>query len=712
MFRQRPLTTSIMSTMSSRGSTTLRPITNRVSSPIFKSLNSRGITTSPTLRSSSIKDSTRSKSSTSSASIQRPKLGSAFFLSHHRPSPFGLSSTSSLLGRRAFSIPPKSFTLKYPFLSLLTRLVLSSVLGIFVLTSVILFHDAFTYSERHVDRVPCNPLSLEPRRGGKKNLPLLEVNLDDEEDDGKRSMKGKPRLVVIGGGWGAVALIQSLPPQAYNVTLISPQTYFAFTPLLPSACVGTVEVRSLVEPLRKLIARVRGHYLMGSAMDLDMAERLVEVEVPKDGGEGTMRCYVPYDKLVIAIGSTTNNHGVKGLEHCYQLKTVPDAQNIRRKVMANLELAALPTTTPAERKRLLSFVVCGGGPTGVEFAAELADMMAEDVLKYYPKLLANEVKVTVIQSRDHILNTYSEKISQYAEKRFARNDVDVVINARVQEVQQDKVVISIKDPKDKDAKAKTEEIEAGFVLWSTGIAMQPFTKRLVEILPNQYHSKAVEVDNYLRVEGAPLGTVYALGDAATVHTNLVNDLYSLWDKFDVNKDNTIDYEEWQEMVKYIKKKYPLASKYLGKIKDMFDEYDKDKDQKLTLNEVAEMFINLTTKATSYPATAQVASQQGKYLGAMFSKLAKQRNTLEANGIKDLDDETYHHPFEYMHLGSLAYIGNSAVFDYEGWSLAGGLLAMYAWRSIYWSEQTSMRTRMLLMLDWVKRGIFGRDLSKF
>lgn len=91
----------------------------------------------------------------------------------------------------------------------------------------------------------------------------------------------------------AVALIQSLPPAAYNVTLISPQTYFAFTPLLPSACVGTVEVRSLVEPLRKLIARVRGHFLMGSAMDLDMAERLVEVEVPSDQGEGTMRCYVP-----------------------------------------------------------------------------------------------------------------------------------------------------------------------------------------------------------------------------------------------------------------------------------------------------------------------------------------------------------------------------------------------------------------------------------
>ena len=90
----------------------------------------------------------------------------------------------------------------------------------------------------------------------------------------------------------------------------------------------------------------------------------------------------PDDKLVIGVGSTVNDHGVKGLEYTYQLKTIPDAQAIRRKVMGNLELASLPTTTPEERQRLLSFVVCGGGPTGVEFAAELSDMMAEDVLKY------------------------------------------------------------------------------------------------------------------------------------------------------------------------------------------------------------------------------------------------------------------------------------------------------------------------------------------
>jgi len=115
---------------------------------------------------------------------------------------------------------------------------------------------------------------------------------------------------------------------------------------------------------------------------------------------------------------------------------------------------------------------------------------------------------------------------------------------------------------------------------------------------------------------------------------------------------------------------------------------------------------------STPQTAQVASQQGEYLGNKLGSLAKHVQTLRENDVPMLNDEVFYQPFKYLHLGSLAYIGNSAVFDLNGYSLAGGLLAMYAWRSVYWSEQTSLRTRVLLMTNWITRGIFGRDLSKF
>lgn len=206
------------------------------------------------------------------------------------------------------------------------------------------------------------------------------------------------------------------------MTIVSPDTFTTFTPLLPcesaaskaytvpdingafsAAAVGTVSVRSLIESLRKVIARLHGQLIHGRAVDLVMSERLLEVETVSVDGE-MRNIYIPcgryysferfhklnsffrYDKLVIAVGSVSSTHGVPGLEHCFQLKTVADAQAIRRRVLGeyfcttnssrssvcivdNFEMASLPSTSEEERKRLLSFVVCGGGPTGVETAA-------------------------------------------------------------------------------------------------------------------------------------------------------------------------------------------------------------------------------------------------------------------------------------------------------------------------------------------------------
>ncbi|GMK55424.1 hypothetical protein CspeluHIS016_0204800 [Cutaneotrichosporon spelunceum] len=615
--------------------------------------------------------------------------------------PSSPSDSSSKPGRTKWryarhGLMSPNFAHKHPWIASVVRLCMAVLVGSVVIFLAILIHDAFTYNQKHIDRVPVNPLALSPRRGGPKNLPIIEVNIDDKESDEKAKCSGKPRLVIIGGGWGAVSILKTLPPAAYNVTLIAPDNYFVFTPLLPSACVGTVEMRTLVEPLRRLIARVHGHFLQGTAVDVEMGDKLLEVELPT--AEGPMRAYVPYDKLVIAVGSKSNEHGVKGLQHCYQLKKIPDAQSIRRRIMTNLETASLPTTTPEERKLLLSFVVCGGGPTGVEFAAELSDMLNEDVLNYYPKLLKNDMSVTIIQSRDHILNMYSEKISEYAEKQFKREEINVITNARVVEVTEDCVRITVKGA---DGTVTEREVPASLVLWSTGIAMQPFTRCMVEKLPNQFNSKAVQVDGHLRVEGAPYGTIYAVGDASTIHLNMLADLLQIWEQFDENRDDKLSYDEWEQMAKHIQKN-----------RDVFTEFDKDARGHLSLNEVAEMFVKMTSKATVLPATAQVAAQQGEYLGRMFGKLERRREELGMTDINVLDDAAHYHPFRYFHLGSLAYIGNSAAFDVGGYGGTGGLLAMYAWRSVYWGMQVSMRSRFMLMLDWVKRGLFGRDLSKF
>ena len=178
----------------------------------------------------------------------------------------------------------------------------------------------------------------------------------------------------------------------------------------------------------------------------------------------------------------------------------------------------------------------------------------------------------------------------------------------------------------------------------------------------------------------------------------------------------------------IKKRIPMAEDQLQKVRELFDLYDSDSDNSLNLNELAVLLQEVGNKITALPAvrlsralrltvfrtvsltltpwclqTAQVASQQGKYLGKKLSKIAARREVLEANGVgAEGADDAVAQPFRYTHLGSLAYIGNAAVFDLGRFSFMGGLAAMYAWRSVYWSEQVSMRTRALLMIDWVCR----------
>ncbi|THH10485.1 hypothetical protein EW146_g8361 [Bondarzewia mesenterica] len=548
-------------------------------------------------------------------------------------------------------------------------LVASSVVGVAFLGACIFVHDAFTYAEQHIDRVPVSPLALHPELGGPKKLPIASTLVSDLEDEQSNALRDKPRLVVVGGGWGAIGVIQSLHLGDYHVTIISPDTYTTFTPLLPSAAVGTVSVRSLIEPIRKILARLHGHFINARAVDIVMSERLLEIQTTNPQGE-VKNIYVPYDKLVIAVGSVSSTHGVPGIEHCFQLKTVSDAQAIRRRILGkcnNFEAASLPTTTPEERKRLLSFVVCGGGPTGVETAAEIYDLCQEDIINYFPKLCREKVSIHVIQSREHILNTYSEAISRYAERKFQRDAVDLITSAR------------LRDPS--TGEVTQHEIQSNFMLWSTGIAMNPFTARVSSLLPNQVHKKAIEVDAQLRVKGAPLGEVYAIGDCSTIETSLVSHLLELVAEADRDQNGKIDYDEWKIMVRRIKQVIPMAEGQLGEVRQLFDLYDSDADNSLTLNELAVMLQEISNKITALPATAQVASQQGKYVGKKLHALATRRDTLP-----DTVDEAVSGPFKYMHLGMLAYIGNAAVFDLGNRSFMGGLAAMYAWRSVYWNEQ--------------------------
>jgi NADH:ubiquinone reductase (H+-translocating) len=576
-------------------------------------------------------------------------------------------------------------------------------------------YDASTYREdlSSDNDIKVSRLALTPRRGGPKNLPIVEVQIDDDDCAEMQRQKDKPKLVVLGAGWGSVALLKTLVPENFHVTLVSPSNYFLFTPMLPSATVGTLELRSLIEPIRTIVNKARGHFIRARAEHIEFSEKLVELsQTDSDGNE--VRFYLPYDKLVIGVGSTTNPHGVKGLRNCHFLKDIDDAQKIHNQIISNLENACLPTTSDEERRRLLSFVVCGGGPTGVEFAAELFDLLNEDLTTHFPKIIRNEISVHLIQSRGHILNTYDEAVSKYAEDRFARDQVGVLTNSRVKEVTPDKIIFTQQDENGKTIK---KELPMGFCLWSTGVSQTEFCQRVSAALGSaQTNRHALETDTHLRLNGTPLGDVYAIGDCATVQNNVADHLVTFlrtlaWEKGKDPQNVHITFAEWRDVAQRVRKHFPQAADHLKRLDKLFETYDTDRSGTLEFGELRELLMQIDSKLTSLPATAQRAHQQGQYLGHKFNKMAQAAPGMTANDVRDGDiDEAVYKAFEYHHLGSLAYIGNSAVFDLGGgWSMTGGLWAVYAWRSVYFAQSVSFRTRILLAMDWAKRALFGRGM---
>lgn len=584
-----------------------------------------------------------------------------------------------------------------------------------VVVTAFFIYDASTYREdASLSDLPVSELALYPRRGGPKNLPIAEVLVGDDDSETMHEQKDKPRLVVLGSGWGSVSLLKHLKPGDYHVTVVSPTNYFLFTPMLPSATVGTLGLRSLVEPVRRILQRVHGQFLKAEAVDVDFSEQLVEIQQKNHHGE-VRSFYLPYDKLVIGVGAVTNPHGVNGLQYCHFLKTVDDAREIKNKVLENIELACLPTTSDEERRRLLSFVICGGGPTGVEFAAELFDFLNEDLRDAFPRILRNEIAVHIIQSRSHILNTYDEALSKYAEERFARDHVNVLTNSRVKEIKEDKILFTQKE----DGKEVVRVLPTGFCLWSTGVARTELCRKLSEKLEGQNNKHALETDAHLRVAGTPLGDVYAIGDCSTVQNNVAEHIVSFLRRIALEKGKDpenvqLNFRNWREVANRVRARFPQAASHLRRLDKLFEQYDKDHSGTLDFGELSELLHQIDTKLTSLPATAQRAHQQGEYLGRKLSKIAAALPGFRANEVDYGDlDETVSKAFRYRHLGNLAYISNAAIFDFGGnLSFGGGLLAMYLWRSVYFAESVSFRTRCMLAMDWAKRALFGRDLMSF
>jgi NADH:ubiquinone reductase (non-electrogenic) len=496
----------------------------------------------------------------------------------------------------------------------------------------------------------------------------------------------KQTIVVLGSGWSSVAFLSDIDTNKYNVYIVSPRNYFLFTPLLPGTTTGTIESRTITEPIRSVIQKINPKvtFYEAACTAIDTTTKQITCTDVSPFKSSVENFTLKYDKLVLGVGSHSNTFGTKGVtENCFFLKNLEDGALIRNRIIDVMETASIPGIPVDEIKQLCSFVVVGGGPTGVEFAGELRDMM-EDLQKTFPHLKPY-FKISLIQSADHILNSYSEQISKYAEKKFVSRGIDVITNARVLEVLPNKIMYQNKKEN------KVCEQPYGMCVWSTGIKPIPLITNFISKIPEQKNRVAITTDPYLHVKGT--SDVYAMGDCGTVESEkCLEKLLTLFNEADANHDGSMSIDEFTKFMHTYSIKFPQLRHHSKKIAETFKEHDLNHDNKLDQKEFAELLKEADREITSFPPTAQVASQQGTYLASYLNGKLKS-------------------PFVYNHRGSFASIGGSeSLLDVEGHTFSG-LHTWLAWRGVYFSKQLSLKGRACLAWDWTKTLIFGRDLSR-
>ncbi|KAF5392847.1 hypothetical protein D9757_001029 [Collybiopsis confluens] len=404
----------------------------------------------------------------------------------------------------------------------------------------------------------------------------------------------KPRLVILGSGWGGYEVLRGVDKKRWDVVLVSPNNYFNFTPLLAGCAVGTLEFRCAIEPVRryspaatmyqawcdkigtlpKQNIRMRtpipssphnqhsyGLYLPQMPATKSFAvessgDTAYDHQISTTNSETGKTFPLKYDTLVISVGAYSQTFGIPGVkEHAHFLKDVRDARAIRSRILECFEIANQPTLSDTERRQLLNFCVVGGGPTGVEFAAELHDLVHDEIWKYYPSL-AKLVRINLYDVAPKILGTFDQNLVQYTEKTFRREGINVLTSHHVDRVEAGKLHIK-----------EQGEVHFGLLVWATGLLQNPLIESIAE-LKKHPKTKSVIVNehlNALKTDGSSDADIFVIGDAASVESA------------------------------------PL------------------------------------------PATAQVANQQAKYLYKKLNKIIK--------------DQPAEKPFEFHNQGSLAYIGN-------------------------------------------------------
>ena len=485
--------------------------------------------------------------------------------------------------------------------------------------------------------------------------------------------------------------------------------------MLASAAVGTVEYRSVTEPIRVTNPYI-DNFVEGRAIGVDVEGKKLQVHltslstatgafkglassaacrlepetlqsfldysedggiVKKDQSRGASEVIeLNYDYLLCAVGTASRSNIVKGAkEHCFNLKTSQDSKRLRTAIGEALEYASRPDVqefyytskeiqlkASEERKRRVKIAVVGGGPTGVELSGELKDFFAQ--ICGYPdgayQHLKDDISVILIHGGSELLPAMDPDLRKRALDALQSQGVEVRLNTRLKEVGRDFITIG---EKGSDIQ---ETIPVGLTVWAAGNAPVPFVKELLSKLPPSAAGSAgrINVDQWLRCpthSESSFGSILVMGDVACFESR--------------------------------------------------EKYDKTPQQ--------------------LPQTAQVAGQQGAFAARMLNRgYDMQTSPPRLPELSESETETFSllrvwltargleeaPGFDFLSLGLLAYvgqeealnqvtIGNVPIFNYSG------KIAFALWRTVYLAKQASSRNQALLTFDWVRTKTFGRDITR-
>lgn len=303
------------------------------------------------------------------------------------------------------------------------------------------------------------------------------------------------RLLILGAGFGGVFAAKRLRrrlPGDVAIEIVDDNNYFVFQPLLPEVAGGSVNVADAVVPLRSLLpgVTIREATILG----IDLAERRVEVQQGMRGTLHVLAC----DHLVIALGQTVDLRRYPGLgEHALRMKDLADAFRLRNHVIDCLEQADI-AADPELKRRLLTFVVVGGGLSGVETVGEIHDMIAR-ALTFYPRINRRSVRMLLVEYQPRILPEVADGLAEYAARRLSRRGIEVITGVGVKSASRDAIELT-------DGRV----VDAMTVVATVGNGPSP----LVESLPVDRRRGRIVADRHLRVPGYE--GVWTLGDAAWV----------------------------------------------------------------------------------------------------------------------------------------------------------------------------------------------------